>query len=83
VGLSPSAVTVAKLFSESASRFLVEVTPEQLGAFESHMREQGIEDIFRIGQVTNTSRFIVQNGNEELLDVSVDELQTAWKGGQA
>ena len=33
--------TIAKAFSESASRFLVEIAPEQLGAFEKHMRASG------------------------------------------
>jgi phosphoribosylformylglycinamidine synthase len=74
---------VARLFSESASRFLVEVTPEQLGAFERHMREHGVEEIFRVGQVTNDARLTIHNGNVELLNVDVAELQVAWKGGPA
>ncbi|GCE04973.1 phosphoribosylformylglycinamidine synthase subunit PurL [Dictyobacter aurantiacus] len=82
-GLSSSAVAIAKLFSESATRFLVEVTPEQLGAFENYMHANGVEELYRIGSVTNTSRFIVQNGEEELLNVGIDELQTSWKGGRA
>ncbi len=81
--LSPSAETVVRLFSESASRFLVEVTPEQLGAFEQHMRASGVEDITYVGTVTNTTRFIVHSGEVELINLSVDELQTAWKGGLA
>ncbi|GCE18902.1 AIR synthase-related protein [Dictyobacter kobayashii] len=82
-GLSSSAVAIAKLFSESATRFLVEVTPEQLGTFENYMKTNGVEELYRIGEVNNTSRFIIQNGEEELLNVGIDELQTSWKGGQA
>ena len=81
--LSSSAETVVRLFSESASRFLVEVTPEQLGAFEQHMRASGLEDLTYVGTVTNTTRFIVHSGEVELINLSVDELQAAWKGGLA
>src|SRR5581483_9084742 len=79
----PEAVNIVKLFSESASRFLVEIAPEQFGTFEKHMRANKVEDMTYIGTVTNTNRFIVQNGEAELLNLSVEELQEAWKGGQA
>ncbi|GER87946.1 phosphoribosylformylglycinamidine synthase subunit PurL [Dictyobacter vulcani] len=81
--LTADAMTAAKIFSESATRFLVEVTPEQLGAFENYMQTNGVEELYRIGSVANNARFIIQNGEEELLNVGVDELQTSWKGGQA
>ncbi len=81
--LQPDAINIARLFSESASRFLIEITPEQLGAFEKHMRASGVEDMTYIGTVTNTTRFIVQDGEEELINLSVTELQEAWKGGVA
>ncbi len=71
------------LFSESASRFLVEVAPEQQEAFERHMRTHGIEDISLIGTVNDTGRFCVYQGKEMLIDLSVEELQEAWKGEQA
>lgn len=82
-GLKGAALNITRLFSESASRFLVEVTPESLGAFERYMREHGVEEIFRIGQVTNNARLTIHNSNEELLNVDVAELQVAWQGGQA
>ncbi|GCF11793.1 phosphoribosylformylglycinamidine synthase subunit PurL [Dictyobacter arantiisoli] len=82
--LSTAATTVAKLFSESATRFLVEVTPEQLGAFEKYLNANKVEEFYRIGSVTNTSRLVFQNGDEEeLFSLGIDELQTSWKGGQA
>ena len=80
-GLLPNAATVVRLFSETASRFLVEITPEQFGLFEKYMRSQGVEELIYVGTVTNTARFIVQHGEDELLDLSVGELQEAWKGG--
>lgn len=79
----PEAVNIVKLFSESATRFIVEIAPEQFGAFEKHMRANKVEDMTYIGTVTNTNRFIVTNGEAELLNLSVEELQDAWKGGQA
>ncbi|HTK07661.1 MAG TPA: phosphoribosylformylglycinamidine synthase subunit PurL [Ktedonobacteraceae bacterium] len=80
--LQTEVLDIVRLFSESQSRFIVEITPEQLGAFEQHMRSNGVEDITYLGTVTHTSRFTVRAGSEELINVSVDELQEAWKGGQ-
>lgn len=74
---------IVRLFSESPSRFLVEIAPEQLGAFERHMRSNGINDIAYIGTVTASERLIIQDGDSELLNLSVTELQLAWKGAQA
>jgi phosphoribosylformylglycinamidine synthase len=79
----PHARNIVRLFSESPSRFLVEITPEQLSTFEQHMRAAGVEDLTYLGMVTNTPRFVVQDGEEELINVNVEELQEAWKGGQA
>ncbi len=78
--LGYDASTIMKLFSESPSRFLVEITPEQLGSFEKHMRLSGIEDVTYVGSVTHASRFVVQDGRNELINLAVDELQEAWKG---
>jgi phosphoribosylformylglycinamidine synthase subunit PurSL len=80
---SQDALNTLLLFSESASRFLVEVAPEQQGAFESHLRINGVQDFARIGAVNQTERFVVQNGDQVLIDIPVGELQEAWKGGQA
>jgi phosphoribosylformylglycinamidine synthase II len=82
-GMALAARNVVRLFSESASRFLVEIAPEHLGAFEKHMRTSGVEDMSYIGTVSNTPRLIVRNGEEELINASVAELQEAWKGGLA
>lgn len=81
--LSPDAVNTIRLFSESPSRFLVEITPEQFGAFERHMRLNGVQDVIYVGHVTNTPRFIIRDGDEELVNVQVTELQEAWKGESA
>jgi phosphoribosylformylglycinamidine synthase subunit PurSL len=88
-GASPSpishtnALNAILLFSESASRFLVEVSPEHQDAFEAYMRASGVQDFACIGVVNDTERFVVQNGDQVLIDLSVGELQDAWKGEQA
>jgi len=79
--IHPDAVDSVRLFSESPSRFLVEIAPEQLGTFEKHMRINGIEDIVYIGTVSHNDRFVVRDGEEELINLGVNELQEAWKGG--
>ncbi len=71
------------LFSESASRFLLEVTPQQQEAFEAHMQAHHVHDIACLGNVTEHGRFQVCQGNRLLIDLTVDELQTAWKGEPA
>jgi phosphoribosylformylglycinamidine synthase II len=84
-GLAESAdINTILLFSESASRFLVEVSPEQRDAFEAHWSSwhpQGapVQDVAYIGTVTDADRFIVRNGEQELIDIPVTQLQQAWK----
>jgi len=68
------------LFSESPSRFLVEVAPEQKAAFEAYLLDAGMQDFAQIGSVAATDRFIVRHRGETRMDLSVDDLQTAWKG---
>ncbi len=81
--LTSDAIVIAKLFSESASRFLVEITPEQVGTFERFMRAHGVNDFANIGIVTKTSRFMIRQLAQTLIDVDVAELQAAWKGEPA
>ena len=72
------------LFSESPSRFLVEVATEQQEAFEAHMRLSGVSAVSCIGLVTGEAeRFLVRHGEEILIDLPIVALQQAWKGEQA
>jgi len=68
------------LFSESASRFLVEIAPGNQDTFESFMRANGVQHFSRIGTVTETERFVVRNRRQVLIDTPVSELQEAWRG---
>jgi len=73
------------LFSESPSRFLVEVVPQQKKAFEKYMRRHNVDehDATYIGNVSDTGRFTVSNGDNMLIDLPIEDLQQAWKGGRA
>jgi phosphoribosylformylglycinamidine synthase len=76
----PDSLATHLLFSETASRFLVEIAPEQQGRFEEYMRSQRVQDFACIGEVTGTGRFSVEHGTQTLIDLPVTALQTAWKG---
>ena len=73
----PIARSDSILFSESNTRFLVEVAPEDKGRFEQAMA--GVE-FAAIGRVTRSDRFEVYGINgEELVSVPVAELKEAWQ----
>ncbi|HYB01027.1 MAG TPA: AIR synthase-related protein, partial [Ktedonobacteraceae bacterium] len=95
VNLSPHDITISAesihshddlnvilLFSESASRFLVEISPELQDTFETYMSTHGVDDFARMGTVNNTERLIIQNAGQLLVDLPVHELQAAWQGGE-
>ncbi|MDN4608285.1 phosphoribosylformylglycinamidine synthase subunit PurL [Sporosarcina highlanderae] len=74
VTISGSAVTA--LFSETQSRFLVTVKKELTTAFEAL-----VKDAVKIGNVTADESIVIKGENgEALLDGSVDEFRSAWKG---
>jgi phosphoribosylformylglycinamidine synthase len=65
------------LFSESNSRFLVEVAPEDKGNFENMM--SGV-DFAAVGQVTNQQKLEVYGlTGKRVLSAPIDELKEAWK----
>ncbi len=69
---------IVRLFSESASRFIVEIAPEQWGTFEKHMRFSGVTDVTYIGTVTSTDTFVVREGSDTVIDVSIQDLRQAF-----
>jgi len=77
--LHANLIATLLLFSESASRFLLEVAPEHRAAFEAHMRSHGVHDITCIGVVASTGRFTIRSGEQVLIDLTVADLQHAWK----
>ncbi len=66
----------AVLFSESNSRFVVEVEPEKAKAFESAL---GAAPFARVGEVTDTARVVLKHAEKTVIDSDVDALKRAWK----
>jgi phosphoribosylformylglycinamidine synthase len=65
------------LFSESNTRFLMEVPPEHRAEFESVFSSL---PVVLLGRVTDGSQFRVSDGNNvRLIDSSLTELKRAWK----
>jgi phosphoribosylformylglycinamidine synthase len=65
------------LFSESNSRFLVEVPEEKRQSFEGLMNGIAFSSV---GRVRKDARFCVYGlDNEKLVDISLDKLRKAWK----
>ncbi|TQR17678.1 phosphoribosylformylglycinamidine synthase subunit PurL [Psychrobacillus vulpis] len=74
VTLNGSATTA--LFSESQSRFLVTVKPENTAKFE-----EIVKDAVKIGAVTDSNKVVISNEDgTEWISGSVDEFRSAWKG---
>jgi phosphoribosylformylglycinamidine synthase II len=73
---------IVRLFSESASRFIVEVTLEDWEAFEQHMHSRGVHAIKHIGNVTDSGYLDIYE-RDALIYLPLMELQQAWKGEQA
>jgi phosphoribosylformylglycinamidine synthase len=71
------------LFSESATRFLVEVAPEQEANFVAFLRERQVQDAARIGRVTNAGRLRILRSGQSHIDLPISALQEAWKGERA
>ncbi|MBK9711502.1 MAG: phosphoribosylformylglycinamidine synthase subunit PurL [Kouleothrix sp.] len=66
------------LFSESPSRFLVEVRPADAAAFEAALA--GLP-IGRVGEVTDGGELSIAGlGGEELLRAGLADLKAAWQG---
>ncbi|MGE7665569.1 phosphoribosylformylglycinamidine synthase subunit PurL [Ureibacillus composti] len=73
VTLEGSAVTA--LFSESQSRFVVTVKEENAARFE-----EVVTDAKKIGIVTDDAKVTINGEQGVLLEGTVDEFRTAWKG---
>lgn len=65
------------LFSESASRFVVSVRPDQRAAFESLMTGR---PVYRLGTVRADNLLRVGRGAEKWLEANLSELKKAWQG---
>lgn len=70
--------TAAVLFSESHSRFVCSISPENTAKFEELM---GSNDAHLLGYVTDTARIVVQCAGETLIDLPTKEVLQAWESG--
>jgi phosphoribosylformylglycinamidine synthase len=71
--LSPASL----LFSESNSRFLCEVSPEQAAGFEAEF-SQRIPHA-KIGVVRDDKQLVITSDNVEVISASIDSLKEAWQ----
>ncbi|MGH1335491.1 MAG: phosphoribosylformylglycinamidine synthase subunit PurL [Aureispira sp.] len=66
-----------KLFSESHSRLVVSVAPENQAAFEAVLGERA----FLLGKVTQQQQVVVTAQQENLIQIGTDKLLKAWSEG--
>ena len=76
-GLPAELWAAAALFSESPSRFVVSVAPEDVVAFESILEERAT----RLGFITDDGQLRVRRGGQELLRADTTALRAAWTNG--
>ena len=67
-----------KLFSESHSRFVVSVKPENRLAFEKIFADRA----FLLGQVSTQKEYVIQSNREELIHIPVQELEKQWRNSK-
>ena len=65
------------LFSESNTRFVVEIEPENVAAFKSIM---GDVDVQPIGKVIEQPRLTIETAHNILVDSDLATLKSAWQG---
>jgi len=70
---------VAMLYSESPSRFVVSVAPENKENFEAIMED----DAFFLGKVSKNAKMLVRKDEREIIDILLDDLLATWKMGLA
>jgi len=67
------------LFGEGPSRVVVAVEPERVRAFEALMAESAIP--WRWIGATGGDRLVLRRGTTTLVDVALDRIEGAWRGG--
>ncbi|MBC6611030.1 phosphoribosylformylglycinamidine synthase [Hymenobacter sp. BT507] len=67
----------AQLFSESHSRFVATVAPEDVVAFEALLKGRAT----RLGTVTGNGRLTVRHAGQVVVDADVAELRDVWSNG--
>jgi phosphoribosylformylglycinamidine synthase II len=65
-----------RLFSESNSRFVVEVAPDHVAAVQAAFADL---PIYHLGQVTSEAQVRIQSSGNPLIDESVETLRSEWQ----
>ena len=65
------------LFSESNTRFLVEVTPNHADEFQNLLSGSNVP-IHRLGTIVEEGRVMFRIGTANVLDVSTEDAKSAW-----
>jgi phosphoribosylformylglycinamidine synthase len=69
-------IDLVKLFSESNSRFVIEVAPTH----EQEVARQFADlPLFRLGRVTGEPRLIVEGQQGRLIDIDIETLRQRWR----
>lgn len=67
------------LFSESTTRWLLEVPEDRADAFEALAADAGLGDrLWHLGTVTDSGRVQAKHGDETVLDAGIQDLRQAW-----
>ncbi len=71
---------VVTLFSESNTRFVIEVAPENLAAVREIFASVGVPEPIQIGTVTGSDRVKITGQNQQtLVDASLEHLKQTWQ----
>lgn len=68
------------LFSETLSRFILEVAPKDKNAVLTHFADQPLTEI---GSVTSTDTFIINYGIDDVIKTNIQMLESFWRGNIA
>ena len=66
-----------KMFSESNTRWVVEVWREESPKFEAMMKEQ---HVIKIGETVEGKRVVMSDAKKELVNLSLAEIRKEWSG---
>ncbi|MDI6810967.1 MAG: phosphoribosylformylglycinamidine synthase subunit PurL [archaeon] len=78
-GAEPHMRSDYTLFSESNTRWVVEVWSGEARRFEELMNTRGI-CIANIGETIGEKRVLMRDGGKQLVDLSLEEVRKAWTG---
>lgn len=69
-------IDLVNLFSESNSRFVVEVAKSNSGPFRQLFADDEVTDI---GEVNSSDRLVVRSDEKILIDKNIDDLKACWQ----